>query len=63
MSQGARIGRTEELLGGTALLKDLNETGLELLDGGNVVGKDTHFTGGGGEVDLGTVIAKAGQYL
>jgi hypothetical protein len=28
-----------------------------------VVGEDTHFTGGGGNVDLGTVIAKVGQYL
>lgn len=63
MSQGARIGRTEVLLGGTALLKDLDETGLELLDGGNVVGEDTHLTGGGGNVDLGTVIAEVGQYL
>jgi hypothetical protein len=57
ISQGARIGRTEVLLVGTALLEDLNETGLELLDGRNVVGEDTHLTGGGGEVDLGTVIA------
>ena len=58
MSQGARVGRTEVLLGGTALLEDLDETGLELLDGGNVVGEDTHLTGGGGNVDLGTVIAR-----
>jgi hypothetical protein len=28
-----------------------------------VVGEDTHVTGGGGNVDLGTVIAKVGQYL
>lgn len=63
MSQGTRIGRTEVLLGGTALLNDLDETGLELLDGGNVVGEDTHLTGGGGNVDLGTVIAEVGQYL
>jgi hypothetical protein len=63
MSQGARVGRTEVLLGGTALLNDLNKTGLELLDGGNVVGKDTHITGGGGNVDLGTVVAKVRQYL
>jgi hypothetical protein len=60
---GARIGRTEVLLGGAVLLENLNETGLQLLNGGNVVGKDTHLTGGGGEVDLGTVIAKVGQYL
>jgi hypothetical protein len=63
MSQGTMIGRTEVLLGGAALLNDLDETGLELLDGGNVVGEDTHLTGGGGDVDLGTVIAKVGQYL
>lgn len=56
MFQGARVGRTEVLLGGAALLEDLDETGLELLDGGNVVGEDTHLTGGGGNVDLGTVI-------
>lgn len=52
-----RSGRTEVLLGGATLLDNLHDTGLELLDGGNVVGKDTHLTGGGGEVDLGTVIA------
>lgn len=57
------VGRTEVLLAGTVLLEDLNETRLELLDGGNVVGEDTHLTGGGGDVDLGTVIAKAGQYF
>ena len=28
-----------------------------------MVGEDTHVTGGGGNVDLGTVIAKVGQYL
>lgn len=49
------IGRTEELLVGTALFHDLNETGLQLLDGGNVVGEDTHLTGLGGDVDLDTV--------
>lgn len=48
------VGRTEELLGGTALLDDLDETGLELLNGGNVVGEDTHLTGLGGDVDLDT---------
>ena len=53
-----RVGRTEVLLGGAALLEDFDETGLELLDGGNVVGEDTHLTGGGGDVDLGPVIAR-----
>jgi hypothetical protein len=27
-----------------------------------VVGKDTHLTGGGGDVDLGPVVAKVRQY-
>ena len=50
------IGRTEELLVGTALLHDLNETGLQLLNGGNVVGENTHLTGLGGDVNLDTVV-------
>lgn len=49
------IGHTEELLAGAALLHNLNETGLELLNRGNVVGEDTHLTGFGGDVDLDTV--------
>lgn len=55
---GARIGRTKVLLGGTTLLDNLDKAGLELLNGGNVVGEDTHLTGGGGDVDLGPVVAK-----
>jgi hypothetical protein len=47
--------RTEELLGATTLLNDLNETGLQLFDRRNVVGKDTHLTRLGGNVDLDTV--------
>lgn len=35
---------TEELLSGTGLLNDFNDAGLELLDRGDVVGEDTHFT-------------------
>ena len=50
------IRRTEELLAGTGLLDDLNETRLELLDGGNVVGEDTHLTGLGGNVHLNAVL-------
>lgn len=46
---------TEELLGATAFLNDLNETGLQLFDRGNVVGEDTHLTGLGGNVDLDTI--------
>jgi hypothetical protein len=49
-------GRTEELLAGAGLLNDLNETRLELLDGGNVVGEDTHLTGLGGNVHLNAVL-------
>lgn len=48
-------GRTEELLVGTTLLNDLNKTRLQLLNGRNVVGEDTHFSGLGGDVDLDTV--------
>jgi hypothetical protein len=51
-SSAGLSGRTEELLVGTTLLNDLNETGLQLLNGGNVVGEDTHFSGLGGDVDL-----------
>lgn len=42
----------EELLGSTTLLNDLNKTGLELLNRGNVVGENTHLSGLGGDVDL-----------
>lgn len=49
------VGRTEELLAGTTLLNDLNETGLELLNGGDVVGENTHLSGFGGDVDLDTI--------
>lgn len=52
----AIIGHTEELLAGTAFLHDLNETGLELLDRGDVVGENTHLTRLSGEVDLDTVV-------
>lgn len=52
------IGHTEELLAGAALLHNLNETGLELLNGGNVVGEDTHLTGLSGDVDLDTFLSE-----
>lgn len=48
--------RTEELLGTTSLLDNLDDSGLQLLNGGNVVGQDTHFTGLGGNVDLNDVL-------
>lgn len=47
--------RTEELLGATTLLNNLNKAGLQLFDRGNVVGEDTHLTGFGGNVDLDTI--------
>jgi hypothetical protein len=46
------MGRTEELLGAAALLNHLDDTGLQLLDRGNVLGKNTHLAGLSGEVDL-----------
>lgn len=60
---GVRFGsvgrnrRTEVLLGGATLLNNLDKAGLELLDRGDVVGQNTHLTGGGGDVDLGPVVA------
>lgn len=44
-------GRTEETLA-AALLDDLDDTGLQLLDRRDVVGEDTHLTRLGGDVDL-----------
>jgi hypothetical protein len=48
--------RTEELLAATALFDDLNQTRLQLLNRGNVVGEDTHFSGLGGNVDLDDIL-------
>lgn len=47
-----RVYHTEELLGLTTLLDDLDETGSQLFDAGNVAREDTHVTGLGGNVDL-----------
>lgn len=44
---------TEVLVGLAALLDNLNNTGAESLDGGNVVREDTHVTSSGGDVHLG----------
>lgn len=44
--------REEELLVAAGLLDDLDQTGLQLLNGSNVVGENTHVTGLGGKVDL-----------
>lgn len=46
------VGRTEELLGTAGLLDDLDNAGLELLDGRDVAGEDTHLTALGGDVHL-----------
>ncbi len=48
--------RTEELLAATALLNDLDQTGLQLLDRGDVVGEDTHLSGFSREVDLNDIL-------
>ena len=62
-NRGSARRRTEELLGATALLNDFNKTGLQLFDGGNVVGEDTHLTGLGGNVDLDTISRNCNQSM
>lgn len=47
---------TEELLVTAGLLDDLDDTGLQLLDGRNVVGEDTHLAGLSGDVDLDDIL-------
>lgn len=49
---GREAARQEELLAAAALLDDLDESGLQLLDGRDVVGQDTHLAGFRGEVNL-----------
>lgn len=56
MVVGLGRGRTEELLGTTALLNNLHQTGLELLNGGNVVREDTHLARLGRDVDLDDIL-------
>lgn len=46
----------EELLGGSGLLDDLDQSWLELLNGWDVVGEDTHLSGIGGDVDLDDIL-------
>ena len=53
---GSEAARQEELLAAAALLNDLDQAGLELLDGGHVIGEDTHVAGLGGDVDLDDVL-------
>jgi hypothetical protein len=51
----SEAARQEELLAAALLLDDLDQARLQLLDGGNVAGQNTHITGLGGEVDLDAV--------
>lgn len=52
----SKVKRTEELLAAAALLNNLDQAGLQLLDGGDVVGEDTHIPGLGGQVDLDDIL-------
>lgn len=47
-----RMVRTEELFAATALLNNLDESGLQLFDRWNVICKHTHFARLSGNVDL-----------
>lgn len=47
---------TEERLGASVLLDDLDQTRLELLNRRNVVGENTHLTRLGGDVDLDDIL-------
>ena len=58
-SEMSGMRRTEELLAAGGLLDNLNETGSQLLNGGNVAGEDTHVTSLGGNVDLNAVGPKS----
>lgn len=54
---GGRWGRqTEKLLAASALLNDLDQSRLELLDRRDVVGEETHLSRLGGDVDLDDVV-------
>lgn len=55
LDRGETSGK-EEGLGATALLDDLDDTRLKLLNGRNVVGKYTHFTRLSRKVDLDDVL-------
>lgn len=45
-------GRTEVLLAAAGFFDDFNEAGLELFDGGDVVGEDAHIACLGWDVHL-----------
>lgn len=49
-------GPTEKLLATGALLNDLDQSRLELLDRRDVVGEEAHLSGLGGDVDLDDVV-------
>jgi len=59
LSSNDKVGigtlHTKELLASTGLLDDLNQSRLQLFDGGNGVGENTHLSGLGGDIDLHTV--------
>lgn len=55
LGDGSETTGNEELLGRAGRLNHLNETGAELLDGGNVISEDTEVTGSRGNVDLDTI--------
>ena len=49
------MSHTEELLG-SILLDNVDKTGLQLLNDGNVVGQNTHLARVGGDVDLDDIL-------
>lgn len=53
---GSETTGDEVRLGLTVSLNDLDNTRLELLDGGNVVSQNTELTSGGRDVDLGHLL-------
>jgi len=55
--------RTEELLAATSLLDDLDKTRLELLDGRDMVGQDTHLTRLGWDIHLYAVVSSVWQFV
>ena len=53
------VRRTEELLAPTTLFNDLNQARLQLLNGRDVVGKNTHLPRFSGYVDLYSMFMKS----
>jgi hypothetical protein len=56
MSRGLRK-HTEELLGSSALFYDLDKAWFQLLDGGDVIGKDAHISWFSSNIDLDTIVS------